>query len=1440
MAGQSPRDFTEWMQKMERQSAAAMRNSSRAVQGVKDVVQKELEGIDIPILPGTPAAPVELTAQASLYTDETGRKRGRIDVDFPDVTRAMDGKAVTVRGYEMYAYREDQVPTDAEPTWELFGTSDTSAITRLDLPQNVAYIIRVRAMEGLWSSTIRVQTGKDTTAPPQPTAPQAQAGRGTIIVEWNGLATVGDMPADFSHVILAASTEPSPGVEDQVARLDYINRTFIMADATYYTPIFFRLAAVDLSGNISPWSEQATAFTTPLVDTDVILTEIDAAKTKIMNAGQIEIEEDLYLFQYLAATEDKLTGPGGLTDRLTEAEELLRNVGAGDTAELARQIGENTTAIDLTKADLSALAGRVSPLEVGLTAVETALPSLQLSINGKNAVIRSRADAGSPEDYKLGDTWEKWSDLGVGGKLLQAWRHDGVRWVLQIMDPTYLPQIDIGSGTFGELTGGRLTVGSVAAKSLLIGSSTNIIPNGAGEWGQAGAWATGLTWDPVDKPAGLPGSFYGPKGSVAAGATYFDVEPSTEYRFEVWLKADKPGSMFFMELRDGSGHATTNVPIPGLPSASSNVYPVGSYIVPTEWTKLTGVTKTNPTTNKLRVGNLYFNHTSGTEYDATVRIAGLRLIRRNEGSLLVDGTVGARQVHAEEVAGAVGQFVKADIGNLVVTGTANLQTAVADRLFANIFATNKLTASQIYVGEGGNLFGASLTDPAWSQNIAGVTYHADGGQSGGESIFLPATSTQTGTYFGIGNVADRVKMPKLVQGQKYRVRANFRSESGRIPVAAVSVYARLYGPTGTGYTWASPSAISNTVSTVKDEWAQIDGIFEVPAGSANLYLSLGLYVQMTHTGNVRFSDVSVQEAITPELIVDGAVTARTITASEEMSAKVGQFLKIDVGNLTATGLTTLNTAVVESLWTSVVRSRQITTDMLTIGNSDNLVYDPGARNVDLTNLRGGLGTSSGLIFTRHVWPDGQAGWAQRAASYGSLSLTGNGAGFGSAAAQNDAATVQEGTTVYAEIEVQIPTTATLSNWDFVCYMKVVYVDGTDAFVNIELKTAANAWATNNNVLTKVFGTKVVGKSASGSAPTKITFGIGWRYGFDGTGTPLLRNPVIYFQKPGSMIVNGSILTKHLTVTEDMTVALLNAHKITAGDINVNNLTADTGFIGGLTTNLLKANSITVTMLNANSVTADKIAAAALTAKHTVTGALVRTAASGARTEMTKDGLRVLDAAGTELVKLGYGLTTGMAVRNPYANEMVSLQSHVFGTKHIQGTTDPGPLGNHPTQTLYVRVPPIPKTNSAGRIVKLYEERTYSKPDGYLYNYAATFVAASKKHLLTFQIEATVQYNQASAGFANNLREPTLPVWMMPGVRAVGSTGAYIWSYLNGQYYGNIPYSDVSTTQRVMFQAQVTNLVVGTEYEIFLDVKNWAATTGATIWLSNTQITSVPI
>ena len=191
---------------------------------------------------------------------------------------------------------------------------------------------------------------------------------------------------------------------------------------------------------------------------------------------------------------------------------------------------------------------------------------------------------------------------------------------------------DQGIGVNKFRTRGALDVkGEVYQDDALVksegnsGSAVNLIPNGTGGALRPAGWSTGLTASLTDKPDEVSAAFFSApgQGTLATTPMFWEVDPSAYYLAEVWMKADKPNSMLYIEFRDQDGvSASRHVSVPGLPFAGAGGYPVGAHIVPTTWTKYTSMmTIAGTTASRLRVGSIYFNHPNGTERTATIGLA---------------------------------------------------------------------------------------------------------------------------------------------------------------------------------------------------------------------------------------------------------------------------------------------------------------------------------------------------------------------------------------------------------------------------------------------------------------------------------------------------------------------------------------------------------------------------------------------------------------------------------------------------------------------------------------------------------------------------------------------------------------------------------------------------------------------------------------------------
>lgn len=340
MVGMMARDFEGWMAKQEREVSAARRAPIAIVGNAIEIVRGEMAEL------GTrkPTAPIELTYQTANYFSGAGYPAVRFIMDFPDVTMGTDGQPITVNQYELWG--RDVTPgllgitTSAAPglaapgltapglantftqqqaeaaqrdtKWLLMGTASESGFRVDDFVPMSVWEFKARAISpsssvpGNFSTVVTVLMQKDTSPPPQPTAPTLLSDRGVLRVEWDGQSVSGAMPADFSYAILAQGDGAEPTFE--VARFGRVGGIYIATGLEYYDPQFFRVKAFDESGNEGPWSAVATGFTEPLVDRDIILSEIDAAETLIKNIdGNVSIKDGTVAASKIIVTEE-LTG----------------------------------------------------------------------------------------------------------------------------------------------------------------------------------------------------------------------------------------------------------------------------------------------------------------------------------------------------------------------------------------------------------------------------------------------------------------------------------------------------------------------------------------------------------------------------------------------------------------------------------------------------------------------------------------------------------------------------------------------------------------------------------------------------------------------------------------------------------------------------------------------------------------------------------------------------------------------------------------------------------------------------------------------------------------------------------------------------------------------------------------------------------------------------
>ncbi|MCS4593554.1 hypothetical protein KTJ89_11235 [Brevibacterium sediminis] len=271
----------------------------------------------------------------------------------------------------------------------------------------------------------------------------------------------------------------------------------------------------------------------------------------------------------------------------------------------------------------------------------------------------------------------------------------------------------------------------------------------------------------------------------------------------------------------------------------------------------------------------------------------------------------------------------------------------------NRIRTGAILADKLLIGGGSNL----LVNPTFANNAEGwgtSLTPGPGGKDGTTLVKTPASTATVGGYHGATSGGD--KYHAQVNGATSFTASVWARSDVDIPAGKALIYMRAFTAdniANTTYTWASPSYAGNAEIIPANTWGLITRQFDPPPGT--LEVAFGLYSQSGFSGAIEFCQPSFRPMVdgtlitpggvqTPNLAADvlevgnlkagtaalaeavikklfaevvvarmaqaeefigenailtGAVTAPKITASEELWAKIAQFVRIYAEQLDA-------------------------------------------------------------------------------------------------------------------------------------------------------------------------------------------------------------------------------------------------------------------------------------------------------------------------------------------------------------------------------------------------------------------------------------------------------------------------------------------------------------------------------------------------------------
>lgn len=890
---------------------------------------------------------------------------------------------------------------------------------------------------------------------------------------------------------------------------------------------------------------------------------------------------------------------GDLTQKLSDAEDLIQE--KADTS-LVNQLNSNLSNLSN---DLDAAEGRISSAEGTLSQAAADLVVMGTKLEEAEELIETKAQEGSQALADLNTTLTNSFTQGINAAKIEA-----ATTAEEKAEAAKIAAVNEAASN-AQVEYDKLQEAADEALQAAITAAGNLWPDPSFEMGGKGLVAN-PNWEIVEDSRARHGTHVLRmiSNSTVYQRDHLPAENDDYLHCEAWVyrtSVNQTGTVQLRPQRIAVDGTTGSYSTPAFDLANA---PVG------EWTKVSGVVRLSNNTREISGARLYLQvngDPAGLLIDS-VKYVNVNAARealsaaqaaqsRADAAHSLAGTAEANAQLAMTAAGqktrvhystsspsgtasegdvwrridsngdVYGEWVRVgnswqsrgirnemisnlDVGKLTA-GSASLGTAVANKLFADIFAANKITAGMIDVVPNTDEFAPNLESygDLWIlQNAELRDVSLSGGAYTGKAVVFTGNDTAHGRVYG--------PMRPIIPGRKVFFRGRY-SWSGNSNVGeTLYAYMEWYDNPDPSTARLGFSTLTTRQSGTSGAIIEGDTVAPPEARFARFYLYQAR--NSTAPGNALMMDMTCRPMVGSTIIEPGAITTEHLTVTKEMAAALvnadkGNFISLIAADLIANNAVLINAAMstltvtekakfasafAETLWTNELIARVVETSQATVSGR-NIIADPDFKTLGKADS---MWSAPGAVIrtSTNVGPylDSPMDGTLLNIYYGSLSkpIPANG-----------------GETYKLVWRKRRQYAASVENGEY--NVNVSYVDYNGNHVS---------WHGRTHFTSVLNGADCVFQFQVPDDPTIVGMRLYWRVSTTNSGYHGVHSPRLISMADGSMVVENSITADKVVATSEMITKILGAdialvnQMVVNGNLFANHVTAMSAALQNLT------------------------------------------------------------------------------------------------------------------------------------------------------------------------------------------------------------------------------------------------------------------------------------